>query len=163
GEARIVTSGLSRGAAAGPSTYSSSPTSIRKSERLWTTPKIVPANAMTIMPIANPRCRGHDRLPRLVRDGRAQSLIALLCTQSQRNPSKVSYYPICSWLYECGSHRRILFMILVTGGAGYIGSHAVKALRQSGFKAVIFDNFSTGHRSFLKDTPCVEGDVCSAV
>jgi len=50
-------------------------------------------------------------------------------------------------------------MILVTGGAGYIGSHAIKALRQSGFESVIFDNFSTGHRSFVRDTPCVEGDL----
>lgn len=52
-------------------------------------------------------------------------------------------------------------MILVTGGAGYIGSHTVKALRQSGFEPVIFDNFSTGHRSFVRDTPCIEGDVCN--
>lgn len=50
-------------------------------------------------------------------------------------------------------------MILVTGGAGYIGSHAVKALRQSGFEPVIFDNFSTGHRSFVRNTPCLEGDL----
>jgi len=50
-------------------------------------------------------------------------------------------------------------MILVTGGAGYIGSHAVKALRQSGYEPVIFDNFSTGHRSFVRSTPCVEGDL----
>src|SRR5262245_11704418 len=50
-------------------------------------------------------------------------------------------------------------MILVTGGAGYIGSHAVKALRRSGFEPLIFDNFSTGHRSFIGDTPCVEGDL----
>ncbi|PYS30232.1 MAG: hypothetical protein DMG11_06000 [Acidobacteria bacterium] len=41
-------------------------------------------------------------------------------------------------------------MILVTGGAGYIGSHAVKALRAAGFAPLIFDNFSAGHRSFVK-------------
>jgi len=52
-------------------------------------------------------------------------------------------------------------MILVTGGAGYIGSHAVKALRQSGFEPLIFDNFSTGHRSFVRGTPCFEGDICN--
>jgi UDP-glucose 4-epimerase len=50
-------------------------------------------------------------------------------------------------------------MILVTGGAGYIGSHAVKALRQSGFEPLIFDNFSTGHRSFVRSTPFLEGDL----
>jgi UDP-glucose-4-epimerase GalE len=50
-------------------------------------------------------------------------------------------------------------LILVTGGAGYIGSHTVKALRSSGFQPVIFDNFSTGHRSFIKGTPVYEGDL----
>lgn len=52
-------------------------------------------------------------------------------------------------------------MILVTGGAGYIGSHAVKALKAAGFAPVIFDNLTTGHRSFAQGTPMVEGDVRS--
>jgi UDP-glucose 4-epimerase len=52
-------------------------------------------------------------------------------------------------------------MILVTGGAGYIGSHTVRALQNSGIKAVIFDDFSTGHRDFVGDTPLVEGDICN--
>jgi UDP-glucose-4-epimerase GalE len=50
-------------------------------------------------------------------------------------------------------------VILVTGGAGYIGSHAVKALRAAGLSPVIFDNISTGHESFVRDTPIVRGDV----
>jgi UDP-glucose-4-epimerase GalE len=50
-------------------------------------------------------------------------------------------------------------VILVTGGAGYIGSHAVKALKAAGFEPVIFDNFSTGHRDFVRDTPLIEGDL----
>jgi len=51
-------------------------------------------------------------------------------------------------------------VILVTGGAGYIGSHAVKALKAAGFEPLIFDNFSTGHQSFVRGTPAFEGDVC---
>ena len=35
--------------------------------------------------------------------------------------------------------------ILVTGGAGYIGSHAVRQLVKSGFQVVVVDNLSTGH------------------
>jgi len=50
-------------------------------------------------------------------------------------------------------------MILVTGGAGYIGSHTVKALKTAGLDPVIFDDFSTGHRSFVKNTPAFEGDI----
>jgi len=50
-------------------------------------------------------------------------------------------------------------VILVTGGAGYIGTHAVKALRKSGFEPLIFDNFSTGHRDFPGNTKVVEGDL----
>ena len=36
--------------------------------------------------------------------------------------------------------------VLVTGGAGYIGSHAAKALRKAGHRVVIYDNLSAGHR-----------------
>jgi UDP-glucose-4-epimerase GalE len=39
--------------------------------------------------------------------------------------------------------------ILVTGGAGYIGSHCCRALAAAGHHPVVFDNFSTGHRSFV--------------
>ena len=53
-------------------------------------------------------------------------------------------------------------MILVTGGAGYIGSHTVKALAAAGLSPLIFDNFSTGHRSFIKGTPAFEGDICTS-
>jgi UDP-glucose-4-epimerase GalE len=50
-------------------------------------------------------------------------------------------------------------MILVTGGAGYIGSHTVRALKRAGFEPLIFDNFSTGHRRFAVGTPFIEGDL----
>lgn len=39
--------------------------------------------------------------------------------------------------------------ILVTGGAGYIGSHAVLALLESGYRVVVLDNLSTGHREVV--------------
>jgi UDP-glucose-4-epimerase GalE len=49
--------------------------------------------------------------------------------------------------------------ILVTGGAGYIGSHTCKALARAGFKPVTLDNLSLGHRDFLRWGPLVERDV----
>jgi UDP-glucose-4-epimerase GalE len=49
--------------------------------------------------------------------------------------------------------------VLVTGGAGYIGSHAAKALHRAGYPVVVFDNFSAGHRDAVRFGPCVEGDI----
>ncbi len=49
--------------------------------------------------------------------------------------------------------------ILVTGGAGYVGAHTCKALRRSGYTPVVFDNLSTGHRSFVRWGPLVQGDI----
>jgi UDP-arabinose 4-epimerase len=49
--------------------------------------------------------------------------------------------------------------VLVTGGAGYIGSHACKALAQAGYLPVTYDNLSRGHRHAVKWGPLVEGDV----
>ncbi len=50
-------------------------------------------------------------------------------------------------------------VVLVTGGAGYIGSHCCKALAEAGFQPIVYDNLSTGHRDFVKWGPLVEGDV----
>ena len=58
-------------------------------------------------------------------------------------------------------------MILVTGGAGYIGSHTVVALLQAGHEVLVYDNFSTGSVEALqrvskitgRDFDCVKGDV----
>ncbi|MFG6515458.1 UDP-glucose 4-epimerase GalE [Sulfitobacter sp. TB366] len=49
--------------------------------------------------------------------------------------------------------------VLVTGGAGYIGSHACKALKAAGFTPVTFDNLATGWRDAVKFGPFEEGDL----
>ena len=49
--------------------------------------------------------------------------------------------------------------VLVTGGAGYIGSHACKVLHQAGFVPVAYDNLSTGWSDAVKFGPFVEGDL----
>lgn len=49
--------------------------------------------------------------------------------------------------------------VLVVGGAGYIGSHMVKRLAQSGHETVILDNFSTGHRDAVIAGSLIEGDL----
>lgn len=50
-------------------------------------------------------------------------------------------------------------VILVTGGAGYIGSHACKILSRSGFQPVVFDNLSTGWERAVRFGPFVQGDL----
>jgi len=49
--------------------------------------------------------------------------------------------------------------VLVTGGAGYIGSHACKALRAAGFIPVTFDNLETGWQDAVKFGPFERGDL----
>jgi UDP-glucose 4-epimerase len=49
--------------------------------------------------------------------------------------------------------------ILVTGGAGYIGSHTVQQLAARGESVVVLDNLSTGFRQSVQGVPLVEGDV----
>ena len=50
-------------------------------------------------------------------------------------------------------------VVLVTGGAGYIGSHTAKALRRAGYQTVIYDNLSAGHREAALGAPLIEGDI----
>jgi UDP-arabinose 4-epimerase len=49
--------------------------------------------------------------------------------------------------------------ILVTGGAGYVGSHACKALSKAGFTPITFDRLSSGHERAVRWGPLVKGDI----
>ncbi|PTQ69748.1 UDP-glucose 4-epimerase GalE [Celeribacter persicus] len=53
--------------------------------------------------------------------------------------------------------------VIVTGGAGYIGSHACKALRAAGYVPVTFDNLSTGWEDAVKFGPFEQGDLLDRV
>jgi UDP-glucose 4-epimerase len=59
-----------------------------------------------------------------------------------------------------GSIERAAYPVLVTGGAGYIGSHAVLALRDAGYPVAVIDNLTTGFRFAVPDdVPFFEGDI----
>ena len=49
--------------------------------------------------------------------------------------------------------------VLVTGGAGYIGSHTCKALARAGVRPIVYDNLCYGHRWAVRWGPLVEGDL----
>ncbi len=52
--------------------------------------------------------------------------------------------------------------ILVTGGAGYIGSHTVKELKATGYEVIILDNLVYGHRDLVEnvlDVKLIVGDI----
>lgn len=53
--------------------------------------------------------------------------------------------------------------ILVTGGAGYIGSHACKALAALDYEPVVYDNLSRGHQWAVKWGPLEQGNIADAV
>lgn len=49
--------------------------------------------------------------------------------------------------------------VLVTGGAGYVGSHCCKAFAKAGWRVVVFDNLFRGWKDFAKWGPLIEGDI----
>ncbi len=53
--------------------------------------------------------------------------------------------------------------VLVVGGAGYIGSHTVLALQETGFNPIIYDNFSSGHRDAVFSDHVVEGELSHSI
>jgi UDP-glucose-4-epimerase GalE len=61
----------------------------------------------------------------------------------------------CDVFPSKGSH----VVVLVIGGAGYIGSHAARALKRQGHTPVIYDNLSTGHRFLANEFELVIGDI----
>ncbi len=52
--------------------------------------------------------------------------------------------------------------VLITGGAGYIGSHTANYLHARGDEVVVFDSLATGHRAAVGDLPLVVGDIRDA-
>jgi UDP-arabinose 4-epimerase len=58
-----------------------------------------------------------------------------------------------------GSCEVFPLAILVSGGAGYIGSHAARSLRRAGYEVVLYDNLSTGFRRLAQGFELVEGNV----
>ncbi|ATQ44219.1 UDP-glucose 4-epimerase GalE [Caulobacter mirabilis] len=53
-------------------------------------------------------------------------------------------------------------VVLVAGGAGYVGSHACLRLAEAGFQPVVFDDLSNGHEAFVQWGPLEVGDVRNA-
>ena len=60
---------------------------------------------------------------------------------------------------EPSRSRRAAVKVLVTGGAGYIGAHACKALAAAGHTPIVFDNLRTGHRWAVRWGPFEHGDL----
>src|SRR6202790_3295654 len=59
-------------------------------------------------------------------------------------------------------NARFSVAILVSGGAGYIGSHAARALRRSGYEVVLYDSLSTGFRRLAQGFELIVGDIADS-
>jgi UDP-glucose 4-epimerase len=53
-------------------------------------------------------------------------------------------------------------LVLVTGGAGYIGSHTVRLLRERGYDVLVLDSMEFGHQEAIGDTPLVRGNIADS-
>src|SRR5215471_2275008 len=58
--------------------------------------------------------------------------------------------------------REDIVVVLVIGGAGYIGSHTARALKRAGHEVIIFDNLSTGYEFLASGFELVKADVLDA-
>jgi len=58
-----------------------------------------------------------------------------------------------------GLHMSSSSAVLVTGGAGYVGSHTAKVLSRAGYHVVVYDNLSRGHREAVRWGPFEQGDL----
>src|SRR5580704_14191373 len=72
-------------------------------------------------------------------------------------PLRVFLFIMSTSQHRCGAHMG-RGTILVTGGAGYIGSHVVLQLRERGESVVVLDDLSRGFRQSVGDTPLILGD-----
>jgi UDP-glucose-4-epimerase GalE len=53
--------------------------------------------------------------------------------------------------------------VLVTGGSGYVGSHAIRELAAAGHEVVVYDNYSTGNRNLSVGFDRIEGDIADTI
>lgn len=60
-------------------------------------------------------------------------------------------------LHRRAGHKREDMRVLVAGGAGFIGSHMTRMLRETGHEAVVYDNLSHGHRDAVPEAQLVDG------
>ncbi len=68
-------------------------------------------------------------------------------------------YQIYQTLMKSKKTGKKIKKVLVTGGAGYIGSHTVRSLVEGGHEVVVFDNLSTGRKEAVGDAKLVVGDL----
>ena len=83
------------------------------------------------------------------------------CTYYQIPKNCKAFNLLLCYLADIGKTLKGLTMnVLLTGGAGYIGSHVVRQLEAFGHSCVVYDNLCKGHRAAVEGTTLIEADVC---
>jgi len=91
----------------------------------------------------------------MVNIGKQQTAIS----RERRVFVRAPHMAIPSLKSKCARHRKLGMNILLTGGAGYVGSHTAFVLKNAGFTPVVLDSLVTGHEWAVKYGPFVKADV----
>src|SRR5207248_7423330 len=100
-----------------------------------------------------PNAAENEHPSRFFDDSRRGELPHSFRMEERGNPSFLHEFAAAAGRYG------MMQSILVTGGAGYVGSHACKALAGAGYRPVVYDNLSRGHREAVRWGPLIEGDL----
>ena len=116
---------------------------IKRNEGLNKPTIVLPGRALSAL---NQACRGKCSIP--------LNLFLVLPLQSQ-----AGYKEIMEKTKRTLSIIALMTSVLVTGGAGFIGSHTCKALAEQALTPITFDNLSRGHAEHVRWGPLVSGDI----
>src|SRR3954466_303171 len=121
--------------------------------------RLIPTGLFLMRWCAGPRCDGPPRGLFQSQTLRQADPVAQIDTYWGADVEEEDVSCVIPAIVSLPGDCSMLPSILVTGGAGYVGSHACKALAAAGYRPVVYDSLSRGHRGAVKWGPLVEGDL----
>ncbi len=94
-----------------------------------------------------------------IRPERTRIIAVSFCESGRRNLGSTDVFGSRPFSVSRLRGKGRSLVVLVIGGAGYIGSHATRALRRAGHDVIVFDNLSTGHEFLASGFELIKGDI----